>query len=661
MSDPFVVPVGRDFAPKTPQGKYGTVALDVVPISQLMEEGLERDVHFFVTHTMVDSKSIAKKDSFFLRNPKFGITIPCEMVEDSSNRFRRDLAEFYKISENLWQQFRHTLFYGPGPDKTDFIWFYNTTKLRMLKIEMTLKVDSTSFNGVASLLNRETMNTLPLHLTHYWSYRGTEQSAMEPYTGSEQNFYFNTVEEKNTKKVMNVWKDFIVVTKDNPRRIVVGIANDFHYATKNDIIHNAVSSSVDINSKVEQFAKKAYDLWRKGQLDYLILNGDMIDHLLKLEEALLTWNVRVHRMKFYDETNWGGFEKTIGLLGPWKTWSTWWSKALSNVPIIWNLGDHDRLVNPYPICPVYLTHGWTASGVYFFEESHYNFHNLSGSTVTESGVTQPLSTEYALVLAELPYINYAEQYMNLSWLRGTGIEGSHLEALRFPFERGRMSEWPLWIRFKIGAKDFTIICMDTGHMVGDFTPRKNGSPDWIPIYPKSPLTSAGLDSKFSEYIDTVVKGSDSAIIVTHAPPLCLEPTNGLYEVNLSPPINGAYGVFKENREAFLAFLKQRVADTDKKPTLVVSGHVHYRSAYVSRSPDDYRTGTEIWDQIIRLNTDQPLSGSMSPTEFWEENPCLLITNGPVGPRPMKKGQTSGFLLLHLEEEGVSKILWEVIE
>ena len=119
-----------------------------------------------------------------------------------------------------------------------------------------------------------------------------------------------------------------------------------------------------------------------------------------------------------------------------------------------------------------------------------------------------------------------------------------------------------------------------------------------------------------------------------------------YEYANIPLSEANYGIFRGGKE---------LLENLSKSTLVVSSHIHFKSAYTF-GEDQLTTGTKVWDEIEKLN-----SGESQPRWYWQKNPRLLITLPPIGPRPARDGDASGFVLLRLEEDGITNISFQNLE
>lgn len=631
MEEPFVLPVGRDFAPqKARRGKYGFLALDEISLSELLQNGLEREISFYTTHTMADFKMIVN-DEFYLGNPLFYIKIPCKFTIPSlpANRPKHATVEvdFFKIPEKLWHQFRKSLFIGNLPEEPSY-WQYRTTKLRMLRLDLHLKLGAETFQNVEFAFKEYNHNTMPLHLYHLWSYKGTE----ERIENTGQDGWVNFIEEKNEPtKIIDSWKDFIIIRRESePTKLIVGIAGDFHYSDRNTLIQEAYPGSEDINWKISTFAEKAYNLWKEGSLDYLIMNGDYIDYSSKGMSGV-TWSCSLS----YEKTNWYGFEKTARIYPPFPAVILGWLPRnlhlpfqlirwfrelrrrdhclLSNIPLVWNLGDHDRLRYQYPL-PTSFESDVSNQG------NHYNLHGLSDREGTDFAFPQTSRS---------------------------GESASHVEALRWIFEMGRMEGWPLSMTLRVGRTNYNIFCLDTGFMKGGFNEEE---------YPNNPLKCSGLKN---ESVSALEGSADFNILITHAPPICLPPDDTRHdEGGVFPASEAVYGTFKDNREQLLHALSN--LQELGKPILVISNHVHFSSMYTYRSPSEVETGPSIRNRLVRLAERPTLDNHIEPEVFWRNFPCLLITNPPIGPRTARSEQKSGFMVLELGSNGVSKISFKEI-
>jgi hypothetical protein len=632
MEEPFVIPFGRDFAPqKARTTKYGFSAIDEVPLSDLLQNGLEREVSFYTTHTMADFQTIVK-DEFYLGNPLLNIIVPCGFIIPSltANWPKHATAEvdFFKIPEKLWHQFRKYLFIGDSPEAPSYAWHYGTTELRLLRLDLHLKLDPEAFRFLENAFNRYSNNTLPLHLYHLWSYNGTKES-ME---NLGEDGWTRLIEENDQPtKITDVWKDFIVVRRESEwSKVVVGIAGDFHYSDRNIPIREAYPQSEDINGKISAFAEKALTLWKEGRLDYLVMNGDFIDYSSKGTSGA-GWSYSPN----YENTNWRGFEEAVRILPvlPQVPQGCLFSLTrilplpfplprrprgensglLSNIPVIWNLGDHDRLRYPYPL-PTAFESEVSNQG------SHYNLHGLSDGEGAEL-TFPPISR--------------------------SGERASHVEALRWIFEMGRMQGWPLSMALRVGPTNYNILCLDTGFMKGEFNQEQ---------YPNDPLEGSGLRS---ESVSALGGAADFNIIVTHAPPVCLPPEDTRHDGGgVFPTSEAIYGTFRDNRQQFLLALAN--LQEAGKPVLVLSNHVHFGSMYAYRGLSEVETGPIIRNRVARLADRPTLDMHIEPQIFWRYYPCLLITNPPIGPRPTKPERRSGLMVLELGPDGVSKISWEEI-
>ncbi len=614
LKEPFVLPYGRDFAPrKQHDSKYGHAAVDEIPLAEILENGLRREVSIYTTHTTVDYETILN-DKFSLRNPLFDIYIECQLhpLPDKPSLHALELHDFYKIPEKLWHMFRYSLFTGNAPEGSSAMWeaHYSSNELRILRLDCELILTSEMFEQLTSAFNKYKNNTIPFHLYHNWDYKTTKQI--------EENGV-QYIEEDETIPTENVWKDFIIVRKDlEPSSMRIGIASDLHYSEFNDDIKEEYPNCVDINKKIELLAKKVFKLWKAGKLDYLILNGDVIDYLSQ------TYNVNPFQSPpTYNESNWDGFKNKVKLFGggnsgclvslfPWVKENG----LLFNVPVIWNAGDHDRLMSPYPLA--------SKQGQ---AQSHYNFWQLNDG----EGV------------------NFSTSYH-------TGERSSHVLALRWLYEQGRMEDWPLRILFRVGGKNYRIHLLDTKHMTGEFD---NSS------FPLKPLNSSGIDPDSISALNEGDSDDDFSIIITHSPPVCLSPDDSRLDSDISifDSDEGDYGTFNYGREDLLDYFSTK--SESNSPVLVISGHVHFRS-YYSFNNNSLKTGSNIGDYINQLNAIgntliSPSIIQQTIRNFWNKVSCLLITTPSIGPKPNKEGQSSELLLIELSPHGVSNILWKGLE
>jgi hypothetical protein len=181
MKEPFVIPVGRDFAPRQEhRWRCSHTALDEVPLSELQSKGLRREVSIYTTHTLTDYNSICH-DVLFLGNPLFEIKIPCQLekTEEAGGGLHRPvLVDFFRISEKLWHSFRPHLFVGSSPDAPWDYWHFGTTELRMLRLDLKLELTPEAFDKLSAAFETYNNNTMPLHLYHRWSYKRTKQETV---------------------------------------------------------------------------------------------------------------------------------------------------------------------------------------------------------------------------------------------------------------------------------------------------------------------------------------------------------------------------------------------------------------------------------------------------------------------------------------------------
>jgi hypothetical protein len=641
LDERFVIPVGRDFAPRGKSRiKYGYTALDEVAVEHLLTNGLERTVSILTTHSMVDFDAINENDQIYLGNPLYNLRIPCTLskAEGLETLHRPVLNNFYKISEKLWQSFRPNLFMGTTPEGVNPYWYYQSTELRMLMLTLQVSVGSEQFHSVGSIFQDSEINTLPIHLYHHWSYKPTKEEMIDGV---------NYIEEANTEvPVVNVWKDFIVVTRHaEPDKVTLGVASDFHFSQRNARIGEEYPDSAQINENINGFAKKALGLWKEGKLDYLILNGDFIDY-----ENISNLFAEPEENKPYGATNWRGLEQIARLLPdvpggvrflfsymrilplPFpvlKLFRFVDTGLLSNIPVIWNLGDHDRLKTIYS-----LPTGNLGIVGYNGAESHYNFNGLD----TDEG----------------PQFNVSSYQ--------TGEKASHVSALRWIYERGRQEDWPLRATFRLGGRNFKIFCLDTRWMKGELTIDPADYPNqyvthWPP--PIDPLSCKGIEQQSLDALNDV-REDDFVIVLTHAPPVCLAPGDARLGGEETSEVHSDecnYGVFVDNRNTFLQYLSETVGNG--RVILVVSSHVHFSSAYFFENIDTVKVGRPVWREIAELN--DPTWEGTSPESFWGRNPCLLLTTPPIGPKPNLVGQSSGFLTLQLDARGVARISFENLE
>ena len=103
MKEPFVYPVGRDFAARREDvTQFGHPALDELSLDELLKKGIRRQVSIYTTHTIVDYNSIYN-DTFYLGNHLFGIKIPCKLIRTSVEEGLHHpvLVHIYEIAEKF--------------------------------------------------------------------------------------------------------------------------------------------------------------------------------------------------------------------------------------------------------------------------------------------------------------------------------------------------------------------------------------------------------------------------------------------------------------------------------------------------------------------------------------------------------------------------------
>jgi len=557
MSQPFVYPIGRDFCPRLrleQRSEHGKVSLQYVPAEvvdavsyhRLLSEGLQRNLSIFTTHT-VCTHDLVRKDSFFLENPLIGIKIPCRLGEISyrggtEKLHRLAKVDYEKIPEKLWHAYRNHLY--SGDLRSD---------LTILILDFALQVKRESLAKLPAAFKKKRFNTLPLHLVHRWTYKNTTRRPTD-----EETIPPGWAEEQTDTPVLNVWKDFVIVTREESvKHITLGVASDFHYSDRNDYVRANYPGAENIHGKLKKFAAKAFGLWERGELDYLVMNGDFVDYAIpeRVPDSgfppPLNW-------PDYDHSNWQRFEEIMGL--------NMASKKLMSIPIIWNAGDHDRLITGSEL-PLPLGSSTPQNQDELNAKTRSYHYNYYGTGYDDSrAINEHTRIEQSYIHAPVSY---------------TG-------PLRWVYERARIADWPLHINFMVGSRTFRIHILDTGGV--------------IPYQSLQALRSCEGISTLAGSLDTV-ESKDFTVIITHSPPVSVDPADAFFgqqqQFFLSPESDEAtYGSFVEGRDAILKILSDHVKE--KRPTLVVSGHVHFREAYFL-SDSGAAGGTAIWDEIEGLN------------------------------------------------------------
>jgi hypothetical protein len=568
MAEPWVLPVARDFVPED--------GLHEVALAALLEDGLSRRVSFYIAHTMLAHGDIAA-DKIYLENQFAGFSAHVEPAAVNVNHYRRGAANGLQIPEHLWHSFlpHHLVDYQFGVVDSD---------VELLQLEFEIKIDASAFEPLSLLFQTSPVNTLPLHLYHQWTYR----------TAAEESVDGTWIAQEGAERhVTNVWKDFVVVRREDVRtKLRIAIASDFHHSERNSAIHVQHADSEDIDGNVRSFANAVERQWRKGLLDYLVLNGDMIDYFFPASSY-----ARQPRDLLYAASNWLGFEDLIKLLGwsPWLLYLPFWqlrTHGLLNVPILWNVGDHDRRLFSYPLPDSEDAH------------THYDFYGLDSESASQANLS---------FVGSVP----------------TFSAKSNPACLRYVYERSRRSQWPCVCSFQVGRKCIEVYLADTGPLCDEDVP-----PDQDAL-----LTCTGRGEELIEQLQRPGK-QDFTVIITHSPPVCLPADDDRLDAGgpapFNPRLEGGYGSFKRGRSELIDYLGNKAAAGE--PVAVVSGHVHFRSAYWLADQHTGWTGQAVWDALRELRYD---IGRTS--HFWKEHPILLVTTGPVGPKPIRSGPEVSWL------------------
>lgn len=614
LAEPFVYPVGRDFANRDDgRWKYGTTALAITPIHVLLKEGLHRDISFLTTHTISGLAQI-REDGFSLRNRAANLQIPCVVGPRNGQRslHRPWLEEFQAVPEKLWHALRPWFLVGDPPDRPGGLWYYATRQVRMFRLNLHIDASAEAMAPLEAAFAAGSFNSLSLHLFHSWHY---EASRVEMVDGVQY------VTPDGLRPVTSVWKDFVVVTRHgHPDRVTIAVGGDFHYSSRRETLSEATA---DVPATMRAFRKTCCSRWNNGALDLLVMNGDYVDYLTP-DEAM-PYDA-LHRPPDYVNSNWRGFtqemrldaaeDQAAGCVARVFPWIGRSRDALQLVPILWNAGEHDSLILPYS-APTAYSQGDLG---YDPTSSHYNLDGLGSSA------------------AVAPY------YASTPYYARTGETATHVVGRRWIHEMARVASWPLWLVLEAGGRAYQIACFDTGTIQGDLAP---------PPHDVRPV--AGLSATSASALD-LMSPDRFAIVCTHAPPISLAPDDSRFgecESSFSES-EAQYGVFSNHRSAFIAFLRERARG--RRPTLVISGHVHFRAQYSISAGGAFTTGTQLDGAIAALT-----SGVMSPSEFWQRHPVVLITTPAIGPGPgMRTGQQV-FLNLELGGDGVSRIAWLPLE
>lgn len=607
LTEPFVFPAGREFAPREEQAfKYGRSALDIVLLEDLIAGGLSRHVSFYMTQTVADYAAIYA-DKFTLRNPLLGIVIPCQVVQrnDRLALHQPALVNSEAVPQKLWHAFRPRLVVGEPPDKHGSQWPYGTREVRLLRLDLEMSLNRDVFHSLTQIMDTHQFKTMPLHLFHTWSYRPTYEEVVAGVR------YLR--ESPDQRLVTSVWKDFIVVVKSRDiESITLGVGSDFHIADRNQVIAETFGESADLHRRVRTFRDLCFKMWWKGKLDFLALNGDLIDYL-SLGQAPSTQTYAAAGLD-YKNTNWdivakqlrldwedpAGFQPPGCLLWWFFPWRYSQKNMLRHVPIMWNAGEHDSLLSPYPLPTQYSE---SALG-YDPSSSHYNFANLTAGAAVPAG----------------PF------YGSL------GEDTSHIVSRRWLHEQARADKWPVHLSIRVGETNFQIVCLDSGTMKGRLDPP-----------PLAPNTLTGLDEAGLSSL-TEVPAPTVLVILTHAPVVSLPPEDSRHLASLAAVVDeeASYGVFQQGRQDLLEFLRER-----EGRTLVVSGHVHFRSAYALAANGTIRVGQEIYADLAQIST----------PEFWAKHRVLFFTTPAVGPLPRNVDAGYEILLIQFGSNGPMGISW----
>jgi hypothetical protein len=633
LSEPFVYPIGRDYAPRRSLSpdRAPAEALQIAPLDELLSSGLKRQISILATHATFTHADV-RNNQFFLWSPFANLSIPCALqaVPGRPTLHREETVPYFTVPEKIWFAFRGYAEFlrDIASVSLDF------RDIALLSLDFEVTASPTALAVLRDAFAKHKFNTLPLHLCHRWRYRPVESTVIFTEGGTSRYGY----RELGETKVTNVWKDFTVVTRqDDPASLHLAVATDCHFAARNTAIKAKFPDAVDINRRVASFSTKAFDLWRDGKLDYLILNGDSIDFFFA-DNGNRNQNAFDHYVTadlVHEKSNWNGFASTTGLstppLNPTVVDRIFrrHQGRLFHIPLVLNVGDQDRFVNGYPIPYVLVDPDPTPN-------LHLNMFGLSGAKSRAANLE--FNYESELTSGHPNYVS------------GGTLSGqlfSHPGCLRWMHETARIDTSARRLAIKAAGRTFQLHFLDSGALTS------------IVGLGESPLCD-GITQPIAQVSEGAA--SDFVIIFTHAPPVCLKPSSSALNsagTVLNPSDPGTertdYGSFGAGRSNVIAALAMRFEGG--RPSLVVSGHVRFQSAYSLNKLGGvlrYLTGTELLSKLQSLSSD-------SANAFWNEHSCVFLTTAPVGPPSIRAAQRSGFLVLRLDNTGVSKLDWHTVE
>lgn len=296
-------------------------------------------------------------------------------------------------------------------------------------------------------------------------------------------------------------------------------ASDTHIAWRNDHIPRVIAkkmpghpiSYVNPNKNFRKFITYANTLYRKGELDFILLTGDIIDYI---------WGT-------YSNRYWA--EEWMKKPGPWWmkerppnnfcffkdlviAWARWEGEVLGDeleVPLFTVLGNHDYRENEYPLV-FWIEPFWNIN----WEKTKYH----ESFVLTEQ---EAIAFEEAVTKESgIPEYDKDECASFVSYCEGAEVRKGN--------ERGYVYPWPALYTSEINPNaDYVIqlgkhriVCLDSAHDEGVVTGilqwlfKDESEADFLAGAPDS----AGFSKEQIAFLENQIRGAEGLVIVAfHAP------------------------------------------------------------------------------------------------------------------------------------------------